>query len=171
MEATARGWVHGRASGVYLQTMTGKQVEERLQKNDLIILLIGSTEAHGSHGEFGRGHVSGDASGGGIKVLALQTAEFQRAKAMSVMENLLQTYPQIDAVWAGNDEEALGAVEALDAAGRMTVTVDQQPPKQSGDAVQALIDYLNKKTVQERIVAPGFIVDSTTISQYAERIK
>jgi creatinine amidohydrolase/Fe(II)-dependent formamide hydrolase-like protein len=38
-----------RATEVYLQTMTGKQVEERLKKNDLIILPIGSTEAHGPH--------------------------------------------------------------------------------------------------------------------------
>jgi 3-dehydro-scyllo-inosose hydrolase len=38
-----------KPSGVYLQTMTGKQVEDRLKKNDLIILPIGSTEAHGPH--------------------------------------------------------------------------------------------------------------------------
>lgn len=34
---------------IYLQTMTGLEVEERLKKNDLIILPIGSTEAHGAH--------------------------------------------------------------------------------------------------------------------------
>ncbi|UCF60772.1 MAG: creatininase family protein [Anaerolineaceae bacterium] len=38
-----------RATQIYLQTMTGKQVEQRLKKNDLIILPIGSTEAHGPH--------------------------------------------------------------------------------------------------------------------------
>jgi len=38
-----------RPTGIYLQTMTGKEVEERLKKNDLIILPIGSTEAHGPH--------------------------------------------------------------------------------------------------------------------------
>lgn len=38
-----------RPTGVYLQTMTGKEVEERQKKNDLIILPIGSTEAHGPH--------------------------------------------------------------------------------------------------------------------------
>jgi creatinine amidohydrolase/Fe(II)-dependent formamide hydrolase-like protein len=37
------------ATGIYLQTMTGLEVEERLKKNDLIILPIGSTEAHGPH--------------------------------------------------------------------------------------------------------------------------
>ena len=34
---------------IYLQTMTGLEVDERLKKNDLIILPIGSTEAHGAH--------------------------------------------------------------------------------------------------------------------------
>ncbi len=38
-----------RPTGLYLQTMTGKQVQARLQQNDLIILPIGSTEAHGPH--------------------------------------------------------------------------------------------------------------------------
>jgi len=38
-----------RASGIYLQNMTGKDVQERLKKNDLIILPIGSTESHGPH--------------------------------------------------------------------------------------------------------------------------
>lgn len=38
-----------RPTGIYLQTMTGKEVDERLKKNDLIILPIGSTEAHGPH--------------------------------------------------------------------------------------------------------------------------
>jgi len=38
-----------RATGIYLQTMTGKEVEDRLKKNDVIILPIGSTEAHGAH--------------------------------------------------------------------------------------------------------------------------
>lgn len=38
-----------KPDGVYLQTMTGKQVEERLKKNDLIIVPVGSTENHGPH--------------------------------------------------------------------------------------------------------------------------
>ena len=38
-----------RPSGIYLQNMTWKQVAERLEKNDLIIVPVGSTEAHGPH--------------------------------------------------------------------------------------------------------------------------
>jgi creatinine amidohydrolase/Fe(II)-dependent formamide hydrolase-like protein len=36
-------------TGIYLQTMTGRQIEERLRDNDLIIVPVGSTEAHGPH--------------------------------------------------------------------------------------------------------------------------
>jgi creatinine amidohydrolase len=38
-----------RPTGIYLQTMTGKETQERLRKNDLIIIPIGSTENHGPH--------------------------------------------------------------------------------------------------------------------------
>ncbi len=38
-----------RPTGIYLQTMTGKETKERLKKNDLIIIPIGSTENHGPH--------------------------------------------------------------------------------------------------------------------------
>ncbi|HPU96036.1 MAG TPA: creatininase family protein, partial [Bacillota bacterium] len=35
------------ADGIYFQNMTGKEVQERLKKNDVIIIPVGSTEAHG----------------------------------------------------------------------------------------------------------------------------
>ncbi len=38
-----------RPTGIYLQTMTGKDIQERLKQNDLIIIPIGSTENHGPH--------------------------------------------------------------------------------------------------------------------------
>jgi ribose transport system substrate-binding protein len=53
-----------------------------------------------------------------IKIVASQPAEFQREKAVSVMENIIQAQPQIDAVYAANDDMALGALQALQAAGR-----------------------------------------------------
>ena len=51
----------------------------------------------------------------GLKVLARQTAEWDRAKAMSLMENWIQTFgSKINAVYAHNDEMAMGAVIALE---------------------------------------------------------
>jgi creatinine amidohydrolase/Fe(II)-dependent formamide hydrolase-like protein len=40
-------------TGIYMQTMTGRQLRERLEQNDLIILPLGSTENHGPHGPNG----------------------------------------------------------------------------------------------------------------------
>jgi ribose transport system substrate-binding protein len=54
----------------------------------------------------------------GLKVVAKQPADFDRAKGLKVMENILQANPDIVAVFAHNDEMALGALEAIKAAGK-----------------------------------------------------
>lgn len=53
-----------------------------------------------------------------MEVIARQPAGFDRAQGMTVMENILQGNPEIDAVFAHNDNMALGAMEAIEAAGR-----------------------------------------------------
>lgn len=54
-----------------------------------------------------------------MELLDSQPAEYDRATAMNVMENFLQKYKEIDAVYAANDEMALGAIQAIKAAGRL----------------------------------------------------
>ena len=53
-----------------------------------------------------------------LKMVSQQTAEFDRTKAMEVLESILQAHPQIDAVFCGNDAMAMGAYQALVAAGK-----------------------------------------------------
>lgn len=53
----------------------------------------------------------------GIKVVARQHAEGQRSLGMTVMQNMLQANPDLNAVFCMSDEAALGALEAVDAAG------------------------------------------------------
>jgi len=53
-----------------------------------------------------------------IKVVAEQTANWDRAEAMALMENWLQSGMEINAVIAQNDEMALGAYKAIEAAGK-----------------------------------------------------
>ena len=53
-----------------------------------------------------------------LKMLSQQTAEFDRTKAMEVLESILQAHPEIDAVFCGNDAMAMGAYQALVAAGK-----------------------------------------------------
>jgi ribose transport system substrate-binding protein len=54
----------------------------------------------------------------GLKMVAQQSADFDRAKALEVMEAILQANPAIDAVFCGNDAMAMGAYQALVAAGK-----------------------------------------------------
>lgn len=49
----------------------------------------------------------------GLKMIAQQSADFDRNKAMDVMETIMQANPDIDAVFCGNDAMALGAYQAV----------------------------------------------------------
>lgn len=51
-------------------------------------------------------------------ILASQPADFDRTKGLNVMQNLLTAHPTVKAVFAQNDEMALGALRALQTAGR-----------------------------------------------------
>lgn len=54
----------------------------------------------------------------GLKMVAQQSAEFDRAKGLEVMESILQAHPNIKAVFCGNDAMAMGAYQALVTAGK-----------------------------------------------------
>lgn len=77
----------------------------------------------------------------GMEIVAQQTGEFARDKGQQVMEQLIQSKPDITAVYAENDEMGLGAVTALKAAGKKPgkdvkiVSVDG-----TRNAVQALVN-------------------------------
>lgn len=53
-----------------------------------------------------------------LKMVAQQSADFDRSKAMEVLETILQSNPDIDAVFCGNDAMAMGAYQALVSAGK-----------------------------------------------------
>ena len=72
-----------------------------------------------------------------IEVVTKQTANFDRAEGLSVMENILQAQPEINAVFAHNDEMALGALEAIKASGRDIKVVGFDATDDAVKAVQA----------------------------------
>jgi ribose transport system substrate-binding protein len=71
------------------------------------------------------------------RLLASQPGNFQRLQGLQVMENLMQTYPQIDGVMAANDAMATGAIEALDGANRKALIVGVNGTKEAADAIKA----------------------------------
>lgn len=58
-----------------------------------------------------------------FNILASQPADFDRTKGLNVMQNLLTAHPDVQAVFAQNDEMALGALRALQTAGKSGVVV------------------------------------------------
>ena len=61
--------------------------------------------------------------GSEMEVLASQPADFDRTKGLNVMENLLAANPDVQAVFAQNDEMALGALRAVQASGKDVMIV------------------------------------------------
>jgi ribose transport system substrate-binding protein len=72
-----------------------------------------------------------------VKVVASQAADFDRQKGLSVSENIIQATPDFDAVFAHNDEMALGAAKALKAANKNVVVVGFDGTKDGTDAVNS----------------------------------
>ena len=77
----------------------------------------------------------------GMTILASQSGDFARDKGRQVAETLLQAHPETTAIYAHNDEMALGAIAALEAAGKtpgkdvIVVSIDGEK-----DALQAIVD-------------------------------
>lgn len=56
--------------------------------------------------------------GKNIEVLGMEHGDWNRDKSFTVMQDFLSKHPQIDAVWASDDDMAVGALGAIEAAGR-----------------------------------------------------
>ncbi len=56
--------------------------------------------------------------GSGIEILAMEHGNWNRDDSFTVMQDFLSKYPQIDAVWASDDDMAIGVLAAIEAAGR-----------------------------------------------------
>lgn len=83
----------------------------------------------------------------GISVVASQPADFDRAKGMNVMENILQSTPDVQAVFAHNDEMALGALQTIEAQGKEIIVVGFDA---TDDAVQSVNDGKMAATVAQK---------------------
>ena len=126
----------------------------------------------GSSAARDRGEGFNTAVDGKLEVVAKQTANFNRAEGLTVMENILQANPDIVGVFAHNDEMALGALEAIEAAGKdikvigfdatddavaavsagtLSATVAQKPEEIGTKAVEAAIKHLKGEKVEANI--------------------
>lgn len=107
-----------------------------------------------------------------FQIVATQTANFDRQQGLEVMENILQSQPEIDAVFAHNDEMALGALEAIKSSGRdilvvgfdatddavkavndgsLGATVAQQPELIGSMGIDAAVKHLKGETIEKSV--------------------
>lgn len=129
----------------------------------------------------------------GMKVLASQTGDFSRANGQKVMENLIQAHGNaITAVYAHNDEMALGAIQALKAAGRnpgkdvLIVSIDGEKdalkaivagemnatvecnPRFGPVAFDTLEKYLRGEKIPAKIINPDRFFDASNAAQHVD---
>jgi ribose transport system substrate-binding protein len=128
----------------------------------------------------------------GLKMVAQQSAEFDRAKGLEVMEAILQANPDLNAVFCGNDAMAMGAYQALVAAGKdkqvkvfgfdgaddvvkligegkIAATGMQFPKLMARTAAEYADEYIKgKRDFQQKIPVKVDLVTKDNVSQYGE---
>lgn len=150
--------------------MAGEFIIEQLAGEGKLVELegIAGTNAARERGE-GFNLVVGDSN---LEVVARQTADFDRVRGLEVMENILQSQEDIQAVFAHNDEMALGALEAIKASGRdilvvgfdatddavlavqagdLAATVAQQPVLMGEMAIENAVKFLDGESIESSI--------------------
>lgn len=141
----------------------------KVGKNAKIAQLEGTT---GASATIDRGKGFHQAADGNAQIVASQTANFDRATALNVSENILQAHSDIKGIFAQNDEMALGAVEAVSAAkknivivgfdatddgqaavksGKMAATVQQKPELMGSTAVDNAQKLLKGEKVEANV--------------------
>jgi ribose transport system permease protein len=98
--------------------VAGRALASRLGGTGKVAIIEGIS-GHETADQRRLGFLNGIEAHPGIKVVASQTANWERARAYTVAENLLQAHPDLDAIFAANDEMALGSLEAVAAARRL----------------------------------------------------
>lgn len=101
--------------------MAGHFIMEKVGEKAKVIQLEGIAGTSAAR-ERGEGFMN-SVKGSHMELLASQPADFDRTKGLNVMENLLAANPDVQAVFAQNDEMALGAVRAVQASGKDVMIV------------------------------------------------
>jgi inositol transport system substrate-binding protein len=124
-----------------------------------------------------------------VTLLAEQTANYDRAEGMKLMEDWIQAFPQIDGVICANDQMALGAIQALRAAnrlsgtliagvdavdealrcvknGEMAITILQSAPLEAQAAYDALKRLHAGETLPKEIIIPQIAITKDNINEY-----
>ncbi|MDD1780040.1 ribose ABC transporter substrate-binding protein RbsB [Enterovibrio sp. ZSDZ35] len=157
--------------------MAGKFIMEKVGEKAKVIQLEGIAGTSAAR-ERGEGFMN-VVDGGSMELLASQPADFDRTKGLNVMENMLAANPDVQAVFAQNDEMALGALRAVQASGKdvlivgfdgtddgiaavkrgkMAATIAQQPELIGAMGVEIADKVLKGQPVEKSIPVPLKVV-------------
>ncbi|BBA51615.1 ribose ABC transporter substrate-binding protein RbsB [Fusobacterium ulcerans] len=161
---------HVASDNVLGGEVAGNYIVEKLGGKGKVVELEGIP---GTTAARDRGEGFNKAIAGKLDVVAKQAADFDRTKGLTVMENILQAQPEINAVFAHNDEMALGALKAIESSGRkniivvgfdatddavaavkdgkLSATVAQKPAEIGAIGVEVAGKIIKKETVQENV--------------------
>lgn len=120
--------------------MAGEWAKEQFDGKGMKIVELQGTTGSAPANDRKKGFADAIA-GTDLEIIASQTGNFTRAEGKTVMEGFLQAHDKIDIVYAHNDDMGLGAIEAIEAAGKKPgedikiITVDAVK-----DGMQALVD-------------------------------
>ena len=145
--------------------MAAAYVARRLKGKGNVVMLEGIAGSSAAR-DRGKGFREGLQKFPGIKIVASQTADFDRSKGLTVMENILQAQKKIDAVFAQNDEMALGAVQAIEGAKR------QQAMFVVGfDAIADALKAVNEGRIAATIAQQPKVMGRLAVEAAASRLK
>ncbi len=167
--------------------LAARSLAEKLGGKGRIVILQGQAGTSASR-ERGSGFAEGLKAYPGIQVVAKQPADWDRTKGLDVMTNLLQANPDIDGVFAENDEMALGAIKALGAkagksvqvigfdgtadglkaveAGTLYASVAQQPTELGRIAVQNAVKAAAGDKVEKSVMVPVKVVTKENVAGF-----
>ncbi|MGV8973124.1 MAG: ABC transporter substrate-binding protein [Rhodoglobus sp.] len=121
--------------------MAGQWVSENLATEPIKVVELQGTTGAAPATDRKAGFESATKDNPNVEIIASQTGNFTRTEGKQVMEGFLQAHDDIDVVFAHNDDMGLGAIEAIEAAGKVPgvdikiVTIDAVK-----DGMQALVD-------------------------------
>lgn len=147
------------------------------------------------------GHETGDSrvrgfrdaiKGSGVEIVASQPANWERDQGFNVFQNILQAHPDVDTVFACNDIMALGAVEAIAAAGRtgkvrvlgfdaiddarkaiadgrMTATVAQYPDEMGRAAIEAAVKAMKGESIPKEISVRIGLITKENVARESDK--
>jgi ribose transport system permease protein len=134
--------------------MAARALGEKLGGEGTIVILQGQAGTSASR-ERGQGFTEGLKEFPGIEVVAKQPADFDRTKGLDVMTNLLQAHPDIQGVFAENDE-----------AGTLYASVAQQPTELGKIAVRNALDAAEGKDLQDLVKVPVKVVTKENVGSF-----